>query len=275
MKKILPLFLILSLTGCSLAGIGYNFADWLLKKRIMEVIKFYSPQQDKLESHLDNFMAWHRKTMLPIYVADLKDLKERLLKSKAKPLKAKDVEEKLFLLRNRYYESFLPLSVRIAPLLAELGDEQVTRTQTLLDRKLQDLRDKRKITKQEIVKESLQTWSDNFEEWIGALSKEQRLTLEAGISEVYIPPSIRLARYTTRTTRFLAIFENPKGPQREKALIDYFDSWKGEVGYRSWREKASVLIAKVYGMSDSVQRATLIRKLDQWIRIIEGLIKDK
>jgi len=275
MKKIITYFFILSLTGCSLASIGYDYADWLIKKRIMEVVKFYSPQQNKLEAHLDKFMAWHRKEMLPVYAADLKDLKSRLLKSEAKPMKAKEVEDKLLLLRSRYYESFLPLSVSIAPLLAELGDEQVTRTQTLLDRKLQDLRDKRKILKKEIIKQSLQTWTDNFEEWLGTLSKEQRMALEAGIGEIYVSPSIRLARYTTRTTQFLAIFENEKALEREKDLKDYFNSWKNEVGYTTWRKKASVLIAKVYSMSDAVQRKTLIRKLDKWIRIIEGLVKDQ
>ena len=78
LKVTLLTAILLMCSSCTLMGIGYSYADWLIKKRILSVVKLYKPQQKHLEKQLDDYMAWHKVTMLPEYGKELDRVAKRV-----------------------------------------------------------------------------------------------------------------------------------------------------------------------------------------------------
>lgn len=297
MKKILSLFIVLSfllnLTSCSLAELGYKYGDWLIKRKILEVVKFYSPQQESLELILDEYMLWHKETMLKRYQDELNgDILtiEAVFKDKTKSIKASDVDGFLVRTRKLYWDSFLPLANKVAPLLSELGEEQVERTRTLINRKLDEKRDLLKMEREDksaYAEEIKNTWKDNLEDWFGELSKEQIGLLEKSLPGLLTSPKLRFARGVERMKRFLATFEEiplPKNStdakmndlksQRTQKLIAFFKSWSEESFYIQWRKNVSTFMESFFKSLNDEQKKKFLKKLYSWNETLNGLAKD-
>ena len=107
MLRILILIsIVVGFSSCSMISIGYDFGDWLIKKRVLQYVKFYSPQQEKLEAILDDFMAWHKANALPRYSADIAKIQARFKSAAKKPLSSEELGAYLSLFRSRYLGSF-------------------------------------------------------------------------------------------------------------------------------------------------------------------------
>lgn len=305
MKKIFSFILILSfllnLTSCSLAELGYRYGDWLIKRKILEVVKLYSPQQERLEKVLDDYMLWHKKTMLKRYQAEVdlvikrveeafKDNSKNKEKGKVKAVNADDVEGFLLRTRKLYWESFLPLANDVAPILSELGEEQIDRSRTLINRKLDDVKDRAKAEKEDreaYVKEIGNTWKDNLEEWFGELSKEQIDLLNQALPGLLTSPKLRFARGVERMKAFLAIFEENPLPKktenasrkallekRSKMLVAFFKSWSEESHYNKWRKNVSNFMASFFKTLSPEQKSKFQKKLSYWEKTLRELGED-
>jgi hypothetical protein len=187
-----------------MVSIGYDFGDWLLKKRILKYVKFYSPQQAKLEVILDDFMAWHKKSELDQYILDVKGVKARFVGAKETPLTKSEIAGYLKQFRSRYFQSFNYLSEKMIPLFILLNSDQIERTKVLLGRKLDEKKDRSKILKSELIKQLERKWLENLEEWFGPLSPKQvhllhsliHLSFGQGMESAQITLSISLMKRT-------------------------------------------------------------------------------
>lgn len=281
-KPLLIAILAISLTGCSLAGLGYRYADWLIKRKIMEVIKLYSPQQDRLEIILDEYMAWHKKEMLPKYREALEFAKNNVAASKEKPVTQQSVVDYMHRIRDLYSLSFIPLSKKVSPVLSELGEEQVERSRYLINKRLDDLKDKATQPKEQRLKELQETWRDNLNEYLGKVTPEQEKLLLLHSPKMLTSGRARFARGVTQMKNFLLVFEdhpikNLKGEeraktlkQREQRLMDFFNSWGDGSHYNNWRQETSLFISKLAGTLDDEQRAKFLEVLTSW----EGKVKE-
>jgi hypothetical protein len=293
MKKNIPFILIisllLSLTSCSLAELGYKYGDWLIKRKILEVVKFYSPQQERLEAILDDYMMWHKENMLKQYQGEL-DLNIEIFKERPHSIKAKDVEGFLLRTRRLYWDSFLPLAYKVVPLLSELGEEQVERTRTLINRKLDEKKDLLKMEKEDksaYSEEIKNTWKDNLEDWFGELSNEQSALLESSMPGLLTSPKLRFARGVERMKTFLAIFEDlplPKNSNKETRqnvvekrsakLKKFFKSWAEEEFYTKWRKNVSAFMEKFFKSLNNDQKKKFLKKLTSWKDTLNELAKN-
>lgn len=233
-QKLVIFFLLttsLLFTSCSLVGLGYKYADWLIKRRIMEVVKFYSPQQERLEAELDDYMIWHRQKMLPLYKAEVDRVVARLESIKGphnNALKSQEIYDFLMRARKLYFDSFIPLAHRVSPLLSELGPEQVDRSKTLINRKMAELKERAELSKKDYRQQMLKKWHDNLIDWFGELSEQQKAMVEARIitkkdtkvdtksdtkpdknsDSLLSSPVARFARAGRRMQEFFSIFED-------------------------------------------------------------------
>ncbi len=279
------IFLVLSsvlfLGSCSLAELGYRYGDWLLKRKILEVVKFYSPQQDRLEVILDEYMAWHKVTMLGRYQKHLdKTVKrfEEAFKEKGTPaISAQEVHDFLVQTRTLYWDSFLPLANKVAPLLSELGEEQVDRSKTLISRKLEDRKELTELSSKEYQEEMHQTWKENLEDWFGPLSDAQKEQLKNTLPKLLTSPKARFARAVSRMKEFLAIFEDIPESQKDykekraQRLMSYFKSWSDERNFKKWRESVSSFMAGFLGSLSSEQQNHLLKKLKKWQKTLSEI----
>lgn len=293
MKKlvtfILGSFIILSLSSCSLAKLGYSYGDWLIKRKIVEVIKLYSPQQDRLEGILDDFMAWHKKNMLKRYQDEMDrvtSLVSTSFKDPSRPIKPSDIENFLLTTRSLYWDSFNPLVQKVSPILAELGEEQVDRSRTLLNRKLDEKKDLIKLEQSDkaaYIKEMKKTWSDNLEEWFGPLEESQTKVLNNSFPRLMTSPKARFARGVERMKNFMAIFEdNPLSKEGKDSVIKnrtvlirvFFKQWSEDDYYRQWRNNVSRFMAEFFSTLSKKQKSQFLEKLRSWNSTLSEIARD-
>ena len=282
---ILP-FLFTGLLSCSLAGLGYRYGDWIIKKKIMEIIKLYSPQQKRLEAVLDEYMIWHKKEMLPKYKKEIQNASLRIKEIDNKPLKADEVHDFLLKTRELYDLSFMPLGNRVAPILSELGKEQVERTHELINRRLEKLKAKANLPEKERLSELQETWKDNLKEYLGSISPEQEKLILLHSPRILTSSKARFVRGVGQMKSFLAIYEeNPLDAiedknkmkvyqKREKELKAFLKNWGKGNHYDTWRKETSLLIAKLSKTLDKKQQAAFNETLKSWQGYVQEMLDD-
>ncbi len=266
MKKFFLYLALLTLTSCSWPEIGYRYADWLIKKRIIKVVKFYSPQIKTLEGEIDQYMQWHQKVMIPRY-------EEELLRAKKlaqKELTSEVILEQMERSRQLFKETTLPLSKRVSPLLAELIEEQVERTNTLLLRKIDENKDRLEWDRQRLKEETLKKWQDNTIDWLGSLNDKQEEIIAQGIDSVLYSPKAAYARAIEGHKAFMNTFDEPQ-KNREAAFNRFFESRYKNDDFKKWREEASALISKIMSVATPKQREHLIKKIDYWLGVLRDI----
>lgn len=254
-----------------MVSIGYDFGDWLLKKRILKYVKFYSPQQAKLEVILDDFMAWHKKSELDQYILDVKGVKARFVGAKDTPLTKSEIAGYLKQFRSRYFQSFNYLSEKMIPLFILLNSDQIERTKVLLGRKLDEKKDRSKILKSELIKQLERKWLENLEEWFGPLSPKQKELIAKSAPSSFIDPLIVWSRHGKRTNNFINIFDEKDSTKRSIALSKFFKDWQEEDFYSSWRDDVSTILVGFFATLNTTQRSFAIKKLDNTLEIIKNL----
>ncbi len=272
MAKILFFSAIFSLSGCSLPEIGYRYADWLIKKRILKVVKLYGPEQKKLKVILLDYMDWHQKTMLSRYENALVQLK----KDVSSPVEAEVITKHLEKGRTLYYETVLPLSDRVLPLLVTLKEEQIERSKVLLNRKIEERKEELTLAAKELREKKRKQWLDNLEDFLGGVSDEQSALLDKNLNELIYSPRARYAHSVLRVKNFINILEETsdngqKKSQREEQLKAYFHSWREKDSYKVWRQKAATFLHKIHKTLSKEQKVHLIKKIDYWVKIIRDL----
>lgn len=276
LTPILMVVLAVSLASCSLAGLGYRYADWLIKRRIMEVIKLYSPQQEKLEKILDDYMAWHKKEMLPRYQWTLEKAAARMKESDKNPVTHDEMKAFMETIRELYSDSYKPLSFKVIPVLQELGEAQVERSRTLITRKLDDLKEKASESKEERLTELQEAWRDNLKEYLGKVTPEQEKLILEHTPRLLTSSKAKFARGVSQMKTFISIYEElpieEKSPeerakveeQRALKLKDFFNGWGEGPHYDQWRVEVALFVSKLIKSLDNEQRKNFTEVLEKW-----------
>jgi hypothetical protein len=291
-KKTILISSCLLFTSCSFVGIGYKYADWLIKRRIMEVVKFYSPQQERLEKILDDYMVWHQKVMLPKYLAEVSKSVKRIetsIKDSKKPITSQEIHDFILRARQLYLDSFIPLAHRVSPVLSELGEEQVERSRTLINRKMEEVKEKAELSKEDYRKVMYKKWEDNLEDWFGDVSAKQMAMVDKSLDSMITSPKARFARGGRRMQEFFSIYENhPLDLQlkdkdkakvkeilktRELLLKAFFDNWSKKRPYDEWRKNISSFMESFLKSLNPEQQKYFLDKVKGWETSLKELIE--
>ena len=126
MKKIrlhVVLLLLLTLAGCSVVSIGYNYAEVYLRYSINSYAMFNAAQKERIKKEVDDFMLWHRKMMLPQYVSFLQELQGVVQAGHA--LNREDVSRLRVEVRKLYVKTLQPTVMPAASLLRGIESAQM------------------------------------------------------------------------------------------------------------------------------------------------------
>ena len=126
MKKIrlhVVLLLLLTLSGCSIVSVGYNYADAYLRYSINSYATFNDAQRERIKKEVDDFMLWHRKMMLPQYVSFLQELQGMVQAGNA--LNREDVSRLKAEARKLYVKTLQPTVMPAASLLSGIESAQI------------------------------------------------------------------------------------------------------------------------------------------------------
>ncbi|PQJ54673.1 DUF6279 family lipoprotein [Psychrosphaera saromensis] len=172
--KLLALVLLtFCLTSCSTKLI-YNYADWLIFWTVDDYVELNEAQENVLEIKIYELLKWHRQEELPYYTSLLKEL--RTIVVNKDDLALEPLYQKA---RGLWKRAALKVTPDIIDFLPSLSQQQKQE----LVKNIKDIQQERNQQWQE---DQDQTWDEKFEDaedkienFIGDLTQEQKVTLQA------------------------------------------------------------------------------------------------
>jgi hypothetical protein len=170
-KGALVLALLLALSGCHALQVGYNNADTWLQFRANRYFGFQDEQKADFERRVEHFLAWHRRSELPLYARMADELANRL---------GRGVSQADLVWGYDSLQTFLRQGIRagageMGELLDALSPDQIGRFQERLDKENRDFVKDHGLDKTPDERRAIRVKRnvDRMEDWFGSLSDAQ------------------------------------------------------------------------------------------------------
>lgn len=266
--------LLSSLTACG-TGFVYNRLDWLSRYYVSSQVTLDGAQSRALQSNVDDFFAWHRRSELPRYAVFL----ERAAGEAARPLSLDQLEA-----GQREVDGFMSDSVaRAAPAAARwlngLRPAQVDELFANLAEKDRKARaESCDATPAERREKRTRKFIDNVEDWTGQLREAQRDLIATGYAELQTDECDELAARERSRLDFRALVERYRSrsefPARIAEFLEHPEN-RGDAAYRraraADRERFLRLLADINHSLTPAQRAQTVGRLRAYAQEMRGL----
>ncbi|MGB1263565.1 MAG: DUF6279 family lipoprotein [Cognaticolwellia sp.] len=174
MIKIKPILLCLLLTvfvsGCSFRFV-YNHLDWWVNWYLDDYVTLSKQQQQEFDEQFEQLHLWHRKTQLPIYLQQLKQLKT----SVNNDINAQQVADNLAQFLQHGQNLLIAAEPKLQPLVFSLSEKQKQQLlQALQENNQERLDDHEALTEHAWLEERADEQKKQLKTWFGKLSKVQK-----------------------------------------------------------------------------------------------------
>lgn len=272
----LPLFLVLSTSGCGVKTI-YNQLDWYLPSVAEDFISLDPTQQSSLEKSVEALLHWHRTTQLPQYAKALRQIRTELNSG----LTEKKAGLILIELELFWINVLKKMAPEAAELLVTATAAQQQELQDSFTEKNKEYEEKYiKVAEDERLENIVDDLTENFERWLGPLTEEQKIALVKGINE-FVPVHVeRLVYRKAWQSMLIAALENkdiiysrrqivslltePK-KHRPQVLIDKLNQN---------RVLSTRLFLKINNLMTPEQKAHLSEEIEYYASSFEELAKE-
>ncbi|RUO73916.1 hypothetical protein CWI80_00695 [Pseudidiomarina sediminum] len=169
----IALLTLLTITGCS-TSFSYRFADTYLEWQLAKYVDLSGQLEDEVSASIDALHQWHGQTQMPRY----RDFLDRLIAEIEKPELSR---EDLYVYSFQVFDFWHSLRMQIEPLAqAYLPRLSLEQQAMLIERLNERLEEKREENKEALAdpEAQLDELYDAAEEWLGALTAEQRALLK-------------------------------------------------------------------------------------------------
>lgn len=162
--------LLLGLSGCGVKTI-YNQMDWVLAGAVEDYIHLTDVQDKDVERRIAGILKWHRKSQLPLYSSDLRQVREYTRQG----LTEETVNNFFELLNKRWIAIKGKISPEIAGLLLSLSDKQILELfEKVKEQNEEYIEGYVDISQEERSKTNIEHMTEDFERWFGDLNDQQK-----------------------------------------------------------------------------------------------------
>ena len=254
------LTVLIFIAGCT-ANIGYQFADTLVEWKVKDYVDLNGEQQELLSEKVDELHQWHAQTQLPLYRKELKALRDKV---EEKSLTQNDIGD---------FEADL-----LATLSVKQRQQLVSRLEEAQEERYQRLKEDKE---QSDILRRLDRISDveeDLEDILGDLTTEQDKLLRSWVSD---SPQLRepwLSYRASWITEFeKALLKQPVDEEKMSSLILDPKQLRSESFQQKSEESSELRNKFLWDMYQSLtqeQRKNVIKKADEYIDLLDSLIKD-
>src|SRR5690606_7301056 len=173
----LTVLLLLFLCGCSATRLGYQNADWFLKRGLSDYIDFNDTQTQYLDKSLTQLMEWHCQTQLPRYIHWLERVEQTATTS---PVSRNEVSHRVNELRDFLQDIAFQITPPTTALLSQLSDRQITQLSDRITTRQLAL-EKKHLTPslEKQAEQRAKRLEKRLKRWLGPLTTEQRERIRA------------------------------------------------------------------------------------------------
>jgi hypothetical protein len=206
----------LLLTACSTTRLAYNHLDTFLHWVISDYVDLDDAQRKTLDADFDTLWDWHRRTQLPLYAADLRELADAV---QAGPLSLEQVRAFSVRAEQRGQDlitAALPGYIRMN---AGLSDVQIAHAFQRLNKEIdEDEHRREKLPAEERRKRRISSLEHALTGWIGKLTPPQRQMAEQWGAADPPQPSASAAEQHAILARYAALLADRRAPGFEERL---------------------------------------------------------
>jgi hypothetical protein len=269
------LLILLGLTSCSRTELIYDYADWLIINRTNHYFDITSEQRSFLKNRLQDHLAWHRQSEMPLYAHFL-----LMFRTKAENGLTKEeldwAFENLDTRRQVLFERLLPDTVYF---LAMLEPAQIAHFEKKV---IKDGQGPKVEKSPEKIKQQLEERADetieNMEDWFGSLSKAQTYRVRALSMAL---PNIKEDWSNYRQMRrkeLITLLRQKKSPSEIEAHLKFWLLKPKEAYPPEYKEKfermhqeTKTMILQIDQLITPKQRQKALKKLGGYIRDFQNL----
>lgn len=264
--------LLLLAAGCSRIGLVYNRLDTLAHFQIGRYVDLDQQQKADFDTRFDAAWAWHRRSQLPLYAAELR----RLAKAVDAPLSVQQVEQLGARWREHADLSTVESLKVAAPTLAALSDQQVAELLASVEKRAaKEAQKLQKLDDAEWREFRVDQAADRLDEWTDAVTPQQRERLQLWAAHQKRPPPDAQA---ARRRQFAELLNTRRDAGFEQRLQTYaFEPFTGEIATMNepQTQASRQLLADLSDMLTTQQRAYFRDKLLDMAAQLDQLVAAK
>jgi len=276
-KLIFVIAILLSLSGCGIISIGYNYAEVYLRYSINGYTSFNDAQKETIKQEVNLFMLWHRKQMLPEYISFLQALQQTAQSGAA--LKKEDVARFRTEVRALYVKTLQPAVRPAASLLSGIDAEQIQELVESFAKENKKQKDKELGGNQdERLRKRAERTIDFLENLVGGFTDKQLEKIRDMSRQLPFATGIYISQREDNQARLIELLNNNKG---EKEIAVFLNSWlltpeaitspDERSTMRNFENASDEMIVSVYQMLTDRQKNTLLKNIQKYIDTIQEL----
>jgi hypothetical protein len=221
MKRLVVLIVAsLILCSCSRIKVGYSFTDDALKNFARDAIDLNDEQKDSIYKEIDLYMAWHRKTMLPVY-ADYLEVGATELRTN-QLISTKEFSQRGRLLEEMIDDTIRPMIPPVARLLHSLDEKQIEQLDKMLADQVEELEKQYATDSKEQGENLRKTIVDFWDDWLVELNGDQERTVE---EYAILLSAVSKPSFSFRRARQKDLIDRLNEKQSVEEIQDYLSVW--------------------------------------------------
>lgn len=270
-RWIIVLLLSVALSGCGMRFV-YNNLDWLAYWLIDDYVELSEQQQQQLEPMLQNWLAWHRRSQLPIYLAQLQLLRAQIVAG----ISPQQLQEQVAAWRENVRVVARYVYRDLAELAQTATSQQVN--QFISELAQQQQSEQRQLPHLEYRQQHL---SKTTERWLGSVNTQQQQQIES-MAKLLADTRPDWHAVQSQWQQYLTYTMSQSRQQAylEQAfyvlLVESEQLWPQQLparfaaNHHIWAEGMSEILA----LANAKQKRHLLAKLDAYIEDLQSLIGD-
>jgi hypothetical protein len=167
-NAIVIIFFVLIISFCSNTRILYNNSDLLLLNKFDTYFDLNNTQRLNLKVSITDFLNWHRKSELSLMVVSLQELKSRYQRG----MREKDfdwINDQYNIFRKRILHHVEPA---LSTFLLTLEEKQIRHMEQKFIERVDWLAKQGRMTDSKVYEETLKSFFDKTENWLGSLNSD-------------------------------------------------------------------------------------------------------
>ena len=244
--KLFLALILLCCSGCSTISLGYDHADWILRYSINDYTSFNTAQREQIHQQVDDYLRWHRKIVLPGYIATLQHIDEAV--NQQSGMTVGDVMRLRAESASLYQLTLEPMFQPAAHILSSLDSEQIAE---LADNFAKRDGKQRKLMLQGSEQNMLAARAERDVELVGKLFGTLSFEQAKKITEMslHIPFATRafLEQREAKHAKMIALLKDKAG---EDPLAALFQQWLSKPEDSRTPQQQQVIDAYENAMND-------------------------
>jgi len=266
--------LVVFLSGCSMARLGYNNGETVSYFWLNGYIGFDADQKPWVKKELAGLFAWHRRTQLPEYLPLLAQAKKRVQKPVSEAELVQDYED----IRRRV----LVITDRAAPVAADLALALRPEQIASIERKFAD--NNETFRKEHLRGDLAQRQRERFKRsmkqakiWFGNFSTEQERQIRLLSDARPLDDELVLADRMQRQAEMIRMLQRIEAekPTREAAVgmirqyvsgaMDHYNHPEYQNYFEKYRAAQMRMVAGIFNISTPEQKQHFEKEVQGWI----------